>query len=504
MDEPRTVDPLFEQSSLQDALWEAVFEPSPATPTFRDLAPQIHAAGLSSYMEDAARIALSLTSADRGAMPPNPDHADRHHSVLGPVVEMTEAFRRGDFARAYELARSVATRQDGDFGGPLSTAVVCLRTAMILNDLDHSLLAISLLATAHRLSRRYPTFRYVVTVALGVTHATRGNLHEARFYQEELADFGGDSARVRTGEELLDAIIDIETLQWRSMSELGIPPVESHPEFALYALLYRGRAALSRGAPLRAIHTARVARALLPASVWSPSFEDASTWILAHGHLALGEIAEARSVVDASTGEGHLVTLAQAAVSLHEEAWEEAEALTSVLLDEPTLPMIVQGEAMLLRMWAVLGSGLTPTQTLAVACARLATFGELRRIFTHIPRWVIDEITMSLMPPIRDEFRGATNGLGFIPLPREGVALTARELAVLRTRTPNDTVAELAAALFVSPSTVKTQLASIYRKLGASGLSAARRTARRSGLLQDAGVDDPSAATRDESLNADG
>jgi LuxR family maltose regulon positive regulatory protein len=61
--------------------------------------------------------------------------------------------------------------------------------------------------------------------------------------------------------------------------------------------------------------------------------------------------------------------------------------------------------------------------------------------------------------------------------------LTDREIAILALLPGPMTQRDLAAALFVSPNTLKTHLRSIYRKLGAQSRADAVLRARRSGLL---------------------
>ena len=63
-------------------------------------------------------------------------------------------------------------------------------------------------------------------------------------------------------------------------------------------------------------------------------------------------------------------------------------------------------------------------------------------------------------------------------------ALTAAELRVLPLLATYLPIREIAAELFVSPHTVRAQVRSIYRKLGASGRSQGIAKARRLGLLE--------------------
>jgi DNA-binding NarL/FixJ family response regulator len=63
------------------------------------------------------------------------------------------------------------------------------------------------------------------------------------------------------------------------------------------------------------------------------------------------------------------------------------------------------------------------------------------------------------------------------------VGLTPRELEILEKLPTGDTVLEIAAQLFVTESTVKTHLASIYKKFGAKNRVQCINAARKIGLL---------------------
>jgi DNA-binding NarL/FixJ family response regulator len=63
------------------------------------------------------------------------------------------------------------------------------------------------------------------------------------------------------------------------------------------------------------------------------------------------------------------------------------------------------------------------------------------------------------------------------------VGLTPRELEILEKLPTGDTVLEIAAQLFVTESTVKTHLASIYKKFGVKNRVQCINTARKIGLL---------------------
>jgi len=70
-----------------------------------------------------------------------------------------------------------------------------------------------------------------------------------------------------------------------------------------------------------------------------------------------------------------------------------------------------------------------------------------------------------------------------ISLKNQSVGLTARELEILEILPTGDTVLQMAQHLFVTESTIKTHLAAIYRKLGATNRVQAINAARKLGLL---------------------
>ena len=61
--------------------------------------------------------------------------------------------------------------------------------------------------------------------------------------------------------------------------------------------------------------------------------------------------------------------------------------------------------------------------------------------------------------------------------------LTERELDVLRLLVGEQTTRQMAQNLYVAPSTVRTQIKSVYRKLGVSSREEAVEEARARGLL---------------------
>jgi LuxR family maltose regulon positive regulatory protein len=85
--------------------------------------------------------------------------------------------------------------------------------------------------------------------------------------------------------------------------------------------------------------------------------------------------------------------------------------------------------------------------------------------------------------PVLSEALALGSTTSAVPTQTTPEALTDRELTVLRMLPGDATTRELAAAIFVSPNTVKTHLKAIYRKIGATNREDAVRRARDLGLI---------------------
>ncbi|WP_426323611.1 LuxR C-terminal-related transcriptional regulator [Microbacterium sp. E-13] len=154
-------------------------------------------------------------------------------------------------------------------------------------------------------------------------------------------------------------------------------------------------------------------------------------------------------------------------------------------------------------------NGLSPRSTLsclivqAVASLRLNNEAAARRALERAESVTQTTGTISpwstvgpddrsiLFPLMSDDLRarvGARASLfaASVTVPR----LTQREMVVLRRLQLRTTIADVASSLVVSPNTVKTQLRSVYRKLGVSDRAEAIRAAHAWGLLD--GGDSPS------------
>ena len=105
---------------------------------------------------------------------------------------------------------------------------------------------------------------------------------------------------------------------------------------------------------------------------------------------------------------------------------------------------------------------------------------EMRLPLVMVPRTELLEVARSVLPEYLHLFDGLPDPFSSVSTPNP---LTRREQEVLVTLESPATLGAVAARHFVSVNTIKTQLRSIYRKLGVSSREDAVRVARRRGLF---------------------
>ncbi len=93
---------------------------------------------------------------------------------------------------------------------------------------------------------------------------------------------------------------------------------------------------------------------------------------------------------------------------------------------------------------------------------------------------LLQAIEMRVNKPLSFTARKLTEA---IAAKNRGIGLTPREIEILEKLPSGDTILQIAAALFVTESTIKTHLSAIYRKLNAENRVQAINNARKFGLL---------------------
>lgn len=198
--------------------------------------------------------------------------------------------------------------------------------------------------------------------------------------------------------------------------------------------------------------------------------------------LATGEPHRARRSLDRVRHDPALVLASARAYLALGQSDRAIAAASPVAWAEELLPR-AQSEAFLVLAVAAHRSGRSGDARLATSRAvGLLETHRLRRPLITIPRGELHEL-LTLAGFDADGYLAGVPDI--LPPFVNAASLTERELAVLVNLERHARIEELAASLYVSPNTVKTQLRSVYRKLDVSSREEALSVAHLRGLLDD-------------------
>ena len=191
----------------------------------------------------------------------------------------------------------------------------------------------------------------------------------------------------------------------------------------------------------------------------------------------LGEFGAARDVLDG----GGECTLRDAAVvrvrlALHLDGPQAAIAAARAIAVQPGLGPSARAETMLLAAWAQTLLFGAPEPGTARPLGALVARERLWRMLQLVPAEVVAQI------PGLEAAPAFARGLA-LPEAGSGIRLSPNELEILRLLAGPDPLPAIARARFVTLNTVKTQVASVYRRLGVHGRREAVAEAGRRGLL---------------------
>lgn len=343
-------------------------------------------------------------------------------------------------------------------------------------------------ATARQLGRLSPQ-PDAERLALGRTalaHAVRGTLDDADLALAELAGQPpATAAHVRSTaatERTTAALIAVERLSPdldRRIAELE--PSDSIELTWPFALLARTRAMLALHRPDDALEAIRLAMESHP-SQYGAFANDVAAAMSIEAHCAVDDLQLARRIADANPTAGALTRLAVIRLELHASRIDVvARELRRVVADRSLSPG-QRAETLLLGAWAEMAESGALDRTTAIQLSRMAQTPHHRRLFATMPRQLVEQVEASLTSFEREGFAGAVADMPHSEL-RTRPPLTRSELRVLRALPAHETTAAIAVAFHVSPNTVKSQLKSIYRKLGCSSRAEAIKLATRLNLL---------------------
>lgn len=319
---------------------------------------------------------------------------------------------------------------------------------------------------------------------LALAHAMLGDLSAADYWVEKERSYPQlvpqSEMLVRPAGMVAHALTCIDRLDNGGalgvLAELG--PPDDHEEFWGFIVYAHGLHSLISGSPADGLRYVDHQMRRFPTmrdrgAIVGPMLDS----VCADLHLALGQPNEAASLVGGST---HPATApVRARVQLH--AGDAVDALRIVehyvndvrCTDRDSIELALVGATACLAIEAYDKAA----SYLDRALAR-STLTGLLRPFATLPANAFVELR-SINPGVPELSAGSTAALA----PTISPSLTERELSVLRSLDSTATIQQISTQHFVSGNTIKSQLRSIYRKLGARSRHQAVHRARTLGLL---------------------
>lgn len=343
-------------------------------------------------------------------------------------------------------------------------------------------------ATARQLGRlsRQPDAERLVLGRIALAHALRGSLNDAENALDDLENHPDPTpvhldACVMTTRTAA-ALIAVD--QMSSTANDLLPTLDPYDSILLTwpgALLARTRWLIATHRADEALEAIRLTRDAHP--VQHGAFaNDVINSASIEAFTDLGETTSARQIAELHGECGPLTRLAVIRLALVESRLDVASKGIMRFRREEDLSPGHRSELMLLSAWLEMQRTGTLDAETARQVWRLTSRSENRRILAGVPGSLIDVVRPQLSPEDSVILEAGVSGLSHVetqPRPR----LTQGELRVLNALASHGTTAKIATSFHVSPNTIKSQLKSMYRKLGCSTREEALLIAARSHLL---------------------
>lgn len=319
-----------------------------------------------------------------------------------------------------------------------------------------------------------------------LAYAVRGSLDDAEASLREAArqpePTPAHARPAESTETAAAALVAVERLDPDLEGHLA--PLEPYDSVELawpFALLARARALIAQHRPDNAVEAVRLAREAHPTQHGAFAI-DVTTAMLIEAHCANGEWRLAQRAAEAGGATGHLTQLARIRLATQMSRWDHAGSGLRSLQADRTLGPGARAEIAVLAASVEVAQDGGLERATALHLAHLAQQRNTRRVFASAPRELVTAIIDGLPWAAQ---ASAAAALSDLPHPDLETAphLTRSELRVLQGLPLHPTTAALADAFHVSPNTVKSQLRSVYRKLGCSSRAEAMRAAARLNLL---------------------
>ncbi|RVW02620.1 helix-turn-helix transcriptional regulator [Rhodococcus spongiicola] len=327
---------------------------------------------------------------------------------------------------------------------------------------------------------------------LALNYALSGELGHAEAWLDKERRYNDESAwvtkMVRVGGLVASALVAIDRMELdvaaKVLAVLGdLPDDEELWAFALYAHCQLALVTCQPATGLDRIRrtTAVYDRWLTASSLAAPLLAAAEADL----HLALGHGNETWVTLENAPGRGPWTTIAHARMELSSDRPGEVLAdCARPAVSECPYPHIRMESALLQAAAHLHLANEAQAQTMLRRAVALFDQTGMVRPFVSLPAgWIarLSELDVELPPAWTSAVPAP--GAAVYPDRIQLVNLSDRESAVLDALVSTPSVAAIAGQLFVSQNTVKTQLRSLYRKLGVHSRADALLTATHLGLI---------------------
>jgi len=408
------------------------------------------------------------------------DNRDRHPDELDATLlgQMIAARQSGDISAAQNYASrlerrlaEVTTEGRTRTEGPMWFMQLQIgSTHLMAGESSQALLEFATARQLGRLSQQQGAERFALA-RIALAHAARGSIDDA---EAALTDgrrlpepSRAAATAVHASERTAAALIAVDRLS--ENLEQAISDLEPYDTVDLswpFALLARTRALLAWKRPHEALEVISLTQNCHP--IQDGSFAaDVIAAKSIDAHLAIGDEVAAHRILKSTPLPGILTRFAAVIVALREGNHVAATTSLRRIAAQSGLSPQSRAKHLLLSGWSEFARTGSVDPKSAAAVARLATVTSARGLWTIAPESLVEAVKEQLPPEAALKFAGALAGVQFSDL-ESRPSLTASELRVLSAMSQHMTTAQIAAAFYVSPNTIKTQLRSLYRKLGCS------------------------------------
>ncbi|MGM7670370.1 LuxR C-terminal-related transcriptional regulator [Microbacterium sp. A93] len=343
-------------------------------------------------------------------------------------------------------------------------------TLLAAGESSRALLQFTIARELGRLSLQEDAERLVLA-RTALAYAVRGSLSDAEATLAEAALQPQSTIAHRessvTAERTAAALIGVERMV-SNVDELlsNLEPYDSIAMSWPLALLVRARSLLARLRPDEALEAVCLARDAHPPQHGSFA-SDVISSVYLEALWGVGDATTAQNVIEAQTKPGMLTLSAIVRVSLHQSRTDLASSALRRLEQSRNLGPGQHANLLLLSAWHEMVQSGTLHSATVRQIWRLGLREDSRRLLATMPAQLIELTREGLSADEVAAFDQATEGLAHVDVQRRPV-LTGSELRVLNALPVHATTADMAMSFHVSPNTIKSQLSSLYRKLGCS------------------------------------